>query len=166
MLCDGCESLVRNVERKIDILFATPAKSACNPSNHRGLRAPFPGPQLRWPGRRFRGSECMMKPKSSEAGALSVSPQSTIGGPAAGPDLPVAPSDLEKLARWVPKKEMALLVDLCERAQRDPDLARPALLLCSAYAKGVARMLDQDPFPTVTRRIAERLRQIRVTSGL
>ncbi|MGA7862638.1 MAG: hypothetical protein WCA23_01330 [Stellaceae bacterium] len=81
-------------------------------------------------------------------------------------DLPVAPHDLEKLARWVPKKEMALLVEICERAQRDPDLARPALLLCSSYAERVARMLDQDPFPTVTRSIAERLQQLRAKSGL
>ena len=105
-----------------------------------------------------------------------MQPQSTPGGPAAPPELenlagldpgpPVAPNDLEKLARWVPKKEMALLVEVCDRAHRDPDLARPALLLCSAYAERVARMLDQDPFPTVTRRIAERLQQLRVKSGL
>ena len=105
-----------------------------------------------------------------------MQPQSTIGGQAAScepeklaaydPGLPVAPNDLEKLARWVPKKEMALLVEVCERAQRDPDLARPALLLCSAYAERVARMLDQDPLPTVTRRIAERLQQLRAKSGL
>ena len=105
-----------------------------------------------------------------------MQPQSTTSGPAASPELenfaaldpslPVAPNDLEKLGRWVPKKEMALLVEVCERAQRDPDLARPALLLCSAYAERVARMLDQDPFPTVTRRIAERLQQLRAKSGL
>ena len=105
-----------------------------------------------------------------------MQPQSTTDGPAASPELenlaaldpglPVAPNDLEELARWVPAKEMALLVEVCERAQRDPDLARPALLLCSAYAERVARMLDQDPFPTVTRRIAERLQQLRVKSGL
>jgi hypothetical protein len=100
-------------------------------------------------------------------------PQTTNDGTAAPaeleiPDagLPVAPHDLEKLARWIPKKEMALLVEVCERAQRDPDLTRPALLLCSAYADRVARMLDQDPFPTVTRRIAERLQQLRAKSGL
>ncbi len=81
-------------------------------------------------------------------------------------DLPVAPHDLEKLARWVPKKEMALLVEICERAHRDPDLARPALLLCLSYAERIARMLDQDPLPTVTRRIAERLQQLRAKSGL
>ena len=105
-----------------------------------------------------------------------MQPQSTTGEPAASrelenlaaldPALPVAAHDLEKLARWVPKKEMALLVEVCERAQRDPDLARPALLLCSAYAKRVAQMLDQDPFPTVTRCIAERLQQLRAKSGL
>jgi hypothetical protein len=105
-----------------------------------------------------------------------MQPQSTAGGPAVSPELenlaahdpglPVAPNDLEKLARWVPKKEMALLMEVCERAQRDPDLARPALLLCHAYAERVARMLDQDPFPTVTRRMAERLQQLRSQSGL
>jgi hypothetical protein len=105
-----------------------------------------------------------------------MQPQSTTGEPAASselenraavdPGLTVAPHDLEKLARWVPKKEMALLVEVCERAQRDADLARAALLLCSAYAERVARMLDQDPFPTVTRRIAERLQQLRAKSGL
>ena len=103
--------------------------------------------------------------------------QSTTGRPATSSELedhlaaldpgpPVAPHDLEKLAHWIPKKEMALLVEVCERAHRDPDLARPALLLCSAYAKRVARMLDQDPFPTVTRRIAERLQELRTKSGL
>ena len=105
-----------------------------------------------------------------------MQPQSTTDGPAASPELenlaalhrglPVAPNDLDELARWVPNKEMALLVEICERVQRDPDLARPALLLCSAYAERVARMLDQDPFPTVTRRIAERLQQLRAKSGL
>jgi hypothetical protein len=105
-----------------------------------------------------------------------MQPQSTTGGLAASselenlaaldPDLPVAPNDLEELARWIPKKEMALLVEVCERARADPDLARPALLLCAAYAERVARMLDQDPFPTATRRIAERLQQLRAKSGL
>ena len=105
-----------------------------------------------------------------------MEPQSTTGGPTASPELeslaaldpglPVAPEDLEKLARWIPAKEMALLVEVCERAHRDPDLARPALLLCSAYAERVARMLDQDPFPTVQRRIAERLQELRAKTGL
>ena len=81
-------------------------------------------------------------------------------------DLPVAPDDLEKLARWVPTKEMALLVEICDRARLDPDLTRPALLLCSAYGKRVAHMLDQDPFPAVTQTIAARLRQLREQSGL
>jgi hypothetical protein len=102
-----------------------------------------------------------------------MQPQLTTGGPAASSELenlatldPGLPVALDKLARWVPKKEMALLVEICERAQRDPDLARPALLLCSAYAERVARMLDQDPFPTVTRGIAEQLQQLRAKSGL
>jgi hypothetical protein len=81
-------------------------------------------------------------------------------------DFPVGSGDLKKLARWVPKKEMALLVEICERARRDPDLVRPALLLCSAYGKGVARMLDQDPFPTVTQKIADQLQQLRARNGL
>jgi hypothetical protein len=82
------------------------------------------------------------------------------------PDLPIAPSDLQKLGRWIPKKEMALLIEICERARCDGDLARPALLLCRAYGRKVARMLDQDPLPTVTQQITERLRQLRVQNGL
>ena len=105
-----------------------------------------------------------MQPQSTKGGAAASSELDTLA--AFDPGLPVAPNDLEKLARWVPKKEMALLVEVCERAERNPDLARPALLLCSAYAERVARMLDQDPFPTVTRRIAERLQQLRAKSGL
>jgi hypothetical protein len=80
--------------------------------------------------------------------------------------LPVTPGDLEKLARWIPEKEMSLLVEICERARRDPELLRPALLLCSAYGKSVARMLDQDPFPTVTRNLADQLQQLRERDGL
>ena len=80
--------------------------------------------------------------------------------------LPVMPGDLDKLARWVPKKEMALLAEICERARRDRDLARPALLLCLAYAEKVARMLDQDPFPTVTAKIKDRLQELREKNGL
>jgi hypothetical protein len=79
---------------------------------------------------------------------------------------PVGLGDLEKLARWIPKKEMALLIDICERAQHDPDLARPALLLCQAYAEIVARMLDQDPLPSFRRNIAQRLQELRFRSGL
>src|ERR1700756_2880456 len=104
-----------------------------------------------------------MQPESPIGELAALSELGNLAAP--DPGLP-APQDLEKLARWVPKKEMALLFEVCERAQRDPDLARTALLLCSAYAKRVARMLDQDPFPTVTQRIAERLQQLRVKSGL
>ena len=83
-----------------------------------------------------------------------------------GAALPVATEELAALARWVPKKEMALLSEICERARRDAELARPALLLALAYAEGVARMLDQDPIPTVTRRLRDSLRQLREKSGL
>ena len=92
--------------------------------------------------------------------------QAELENPAVVSDLPVGSGDLTKLARWVPEKEMALLVEICERARRDPDLARPALLLCSAYGMRVARMLDQDPFPTVTQKIADRLQQLRERNGL
>jgi hypothetical protein len=92
--------------------------------------------------------------------------QSELETPATVPDLPILPGDLDKLARWIPKKEMALLLELCQRARDDRDLARPALLLCSAYAKRVARMLDQDPFPTVTRQITAQLQQLRAKNGL
>jgi hypothetical protein len=99
-----------------------------------------------------------MHPRSTEEPELE-NPATTL-------ELPITPEDLAGLARWVPPKEMALLIEICKRAQRDPDLSRPALLLCSAYGKEVARMLDQDPFPTVTRKIAEQLRQLRQQSGL
>jgi hypothetical protein len=85
---------------------------------------------------------------------------------AGAPDLPIEAADLDKLARWVPGKEMALLIEICDRARRDPDLTRPALLLCSAYGKRVARMLDQDPFPAATQKIAARLQLLRGESGL
>ena len=78
----------------------------------------------------------------------------------------LGPDHLEELARWVPKKEMALLLEICERAQRDPDLLRPALLLCAAYGERVARMLDQDPFPGIAREIASRLGELRAEHGL
>jgi hypothetical protein len=81
-------------------------------------------------------------------------------------DLPVDRKELAELARWVPAKEMALLIEICDRADNDPDLLRPALLLCSAYAQRVARMLDQDPLPTLTRRIDDRLQQLRAKQGL
>jgi hypothetical protein len=92
--------------------------------------------------------------------------QSRLNASTMAPDLPIGPGDLKKLARWVPAKEMALLIEICDRAQRDPDLTRLALLLCSAYGESVARMLDQDPFPTVTQKIADRLRQLRGQNGL
>ena len=81
-------------------------------------------------------------------------------------DLSVDRTDLEKLARWVPPKEMALLIEICERARNDPDLTRPALLLCRAYIDRVARMLDQDPIPTVTERIRDQLQRLRERHGL
>src|SRR6516164_8820980 len=80
--------------------------------------------------------------------------------------LPIDRSELEKLARWIPAKEMALLYEIFDRARSDPDLTRPALLLCSAYAERVARMLDQDPLPTVTKRIKDRLEELREKHGL
>jgi hypothetical protein len=80
--------------------------------------------------------------------------------------LPVRPEDLDKLARWVPMKEMALLAEICERARCERDLARPALLLFLAYAERVARLLDQDPFPTITKRMKERLHTLRGKDGL
>ena len=86
--------------------------------------------------------------------------------PAVASDLPVGRKELAELARWVPAKEMALLIEICDRANADPDLLRPALLLCSAYAHRVARMLDQDPLPTLTRKINDRLRQLREQQGL
>jgi hypothetical protein len=81
-------------------------------------------------------------------------------------DFPVMAGDLDKLARWVPEKEMALLIEICERARRDPELTRPALLLCAAYGDKVARMLDQDPFPNVRQKIAARLQELRERNGL
>lgn len=80
--------------------------------------------------------------------------------------LPIDRSELEKLARWIPAKETALLYEIFDRARSDPDLTRPALLLCSAYAERVARMLDQDPLPTVTKRIKDRLEELRERHGL
>jgi hypothetical protein len=85
------------------------------------------------------------------------------GSPA---DHPVDRAELEKLARWVPAKEMALLFEICERARSDPDLMRPALLLCLSYIDRVSRMLDQDPIPTVTGRIREQLQRLRQRQGL
>ena len=81
-------------------------------------------------------------------------------------ELPLVRTELEKLGRWVPPKEMGLLIEICERALSDPDLTRPALLLCLAYIDRVARMLDQDPIPTVTQRIKGQLQRLRERHGL
>ncbi len=94
----------------------------------------------------------------------AVVPEAGTARTAAG--LPIDRAELEKLARWIPAKEMALLFEIFERARSDPDLTRPALLLCSAYAERVARMLDQDPLPTVTKRIKDRLEELRERHGL
>jgi len=80
--------------------------------------------------------------------------------------LPIGRVELEKLARWLPAKEVTLLFEIYDRARSDPDLTRPALLLFSAYATTVARMLDQDPFPTVTKNIKDRLAQLRERDGI
>ena len=104
-----------------------------------------------------------------------MEPRSVTGGPASTAvsgsapialDLAVGRKELAELARWVPAKEMALLSEICDRAGSDPDLLRPALLLCSAYAQRVARMLDQDPLPTLTRRINDQLQLLREKQGL
>jgi hypothetical protein len=81
-------------------------------------------------------------------------------------DLPLDRMELEKLSRWVPAKEMALLVEICQRAHCDPELTRPALLLCLAYIDRVARMLDQDPIPNVTERVKDQLQRLRERQGL
>ena len=104
-----------------------------------------------------------MQPTSMTGQTASTSPS---GRPAIASDLPIGRTELAELARWVPAKEMALLIEICDRASRDPDLLRPALLLCSAYAQRVARMLDQDPLPTLTRRINDRLQLLREKQGL
>jgi hypothetical protein len=88
------------------------------------------------------------------------------GDSATAAGLSIDRAELEKLARWIPAKEMALLFEIFDRSRSDPDLARPALLLCSAYAERVARMLDQDPLPTVTKRIKDRLEELREKHGL
>jgi hypothetical protein len=105
--------------------------------------------------------------------SAAMEPRSIAGEPANTPvsasitaDLPVGATELGELGRWVPAKEMALLIEICDRAGSDPDLMRPALLLCSAYARRVARMLDQDPLPTLTRKLNDRLEQLREKHGL
>ena len=100
----------------------------------------------------------------STAGEAATAPQNGMARITSV--LPVDRAELGKLARWVPAKEMALLFEIFDRARSDPDLARPALLLCLAYAERVARMLDQDPFPTVTKKIRGCLDQLRQRHGL
>jgi len=104
-----------------------------------------------------------MKLKSStgQTGAASEA-----GDSATAAGLSIDRAELEKLARWIPAKEMALLFEIFDRSRSDPDLVRPALILCSAYAERVARMLDQDPLPTVTKRIKHRLEELREKHGL
>jgi len=101
---------------------------------------------------------------SSTTGEAATGPGAGNAPIAAG--LPIGQAELGKLARWVPAKEMELLFEILDRAGSDPDLTRPALLLCLAYAERVARMLDQDPFPTVTKKIKDRLEQLRQRHGL
>ena len=98
--------------------------------------------------------------------ATEAAKESETGNIVTPTNLPVDRTELEKLARWVPPKEMALLIEICERARSDPDLTRPALLLCLAYIDRVARMLDQDPIPTVTERIKDQLQRLRERHGL
>ena len=102
-------------------------------------------------------------PLKSTTGEAATTPEAGIGRIHA--ELPVGRPELGKLARWIPTKEMALLFEIFDRAGSDPDLTRPALLLCLAYAERVARMLDQDPFPTVTNKIRDRLEQLRERHG-
>jgi hypothetical protein len=88
------------------------------------------------------------------------------GNSAIAAGLPIDRAELEKLARWIPAREMTLLFEILDRAQSDPALTRPALLLFSAYAEKIARMLDQDPLPTVTKRIKDHLEKLRERQGL
>ena len=104
-----------------------------------------------------------MQPRSAPAETAREPPSAS--GNVDG-DLPLDRTELEKLSRWVPSKEMALLIEICERARSDPDLMRPALLLCLAYIDRVARMLDQDPVPNVTERVKDQLQRLRERQGL
>jgi hypothetical protein len=111
-----------------------------------------------------------MSLKRTAMGLKSTAGEAAMGSGVArdriAADLPINRAELEKLARWIPAKEMALLFEIFERARNDADLTRPALLLCLAYAERVARMLDQDPFPTVTKTIRDRLEKLREKHGL
>ena len=89
--------------------------------------------------------------------ANEVATGSEAGNTPMAAGLPIGRAELEKLARWVPAKEMALLFEIFDRARSDPDLTRPALLLCSAYDERIARMQDQDLLYTITGRIKDRL---------
>jgi hypothetical protein len=104
-----------------------------------------------------------MQPKST-AGEAATAPQNGMARITSV--LPVDRAELGKLARWVPAKETALLLEIFDRAERDPDLTRPAMLLCLAYSERVARMLDQDPLPTLTKKIRDCLQQLRERHGL
>src|SRR5436309_15976438 len=104
-----------------------------------------------------------MEPTSMtrEAGSTPLSAR-----PAIASDLPIGRTELAELARWFPAKEMALLIEICDRASRDPDLLSPALLLCSPYAHRVARMLDQDPVLSLTRSVRDCLQPLRWQQGM
>jgi hypothetical protein len=100
----------------------------------------------------------------STTGEAATGSTATTDSIAAG--LPLGRAELGKLARWIPVKEMALLFEIFDRANSDPDLTRPALLLCLAYVERVAHMLDQDPLPTLTKKIKDGLQKLRESHGL
>ena len=108
-----------------------------------------------------KSAAMQLKPTTSET---ATRPE--VGNAPIATGLPISRAELEKLVRWLPAKEVTLLFEIYDRARSDPDLTRPALLLCSAYATTVARMLDQDPFPTVTKKIKDHLAQLRERDGL
>ena len=102
-----------------------------------------------------------LRPSIGEAGN-----NSEAGDSATAAGLPIDRAELKKFGRWIPAKELALLFEIFDRGRSDPDLARPALLLCSAYAERIARMLDQDPVPTVSKKIKDHLEELRKKHGL
>jgi hypothetical protein len=71
--------------------------------------------------------------------------------------LPLDRSELEKLARRIPAKEMALLFEIFDRARKRSRFDEA----CSAPLLGLRRegraYADQDPLYTITRRIKDRL---------
>jgi hypothetical protein len=89
----------------------------------------------------LRRAPMQLRSTRNEAAVPEAGTARTVAG------LPIDRAEPKKLARWIPAKEMALLFEIFDRARSDPDLTRPALLVCSAYAERVARMLDQDPLP-------------------